>query len=74
MHINIPRLQLTLMRCERSVQCLGCVARRQLPVVNLSGHTLEKLAKHKLFIQIPRQSNHHVVSNLLYLSCLMGKP
>ena len=53
------------MRCERSVQCLGCVARRQLPVVNLSGHPLEKLAKHKLFIQVPRQSNHHIVSSVL---------
>ena len=58
------RLQLTLLRCEKSVQCLGCVAKRQIPVVNIAGHALEKLPRYRLFIQVPRQPHHHVVSNL----------
>ena len=51
-----------MLRCEKSVQCLGCVAKRQIPVMNTAGHALEKLPKYKLFIQVPKQVNHHVVS------------
>ncbi|KAH3826519.1 hypothetical protein DPMN_128425 [Dreissena polymorpha] len=49
------------MRCERSVNSLHTVARRHLPLVNQADHAIKDLPKHRLYITVPKQNNHHVV-------------
>ncbi|XP_052229673.1 mediator of RNA polymerase II transcription subunit 14-like [Dreissena polymorpha] len=60
-HLVKLRLQLSLMRCERSVNSLHTVARRHLPLVNQADHAIKDLPKHRLYITVPKQNNHHVV-------------
>ncbi|KAL4233347.1 Mediator of RNA polymerase II transcription subunit 14 [Mactra antiquata] len=60
-HLVALRLQLTLLRCERSVNCLYTQACRNLPIVNESDHGLDELSKHRLYVPVPKQTNHYVV-------------
>ncbi|ESO84116.1 hypothetical protein LOTGIDRAFT_211073 [Lottia gigantea] len=58
------RLQLNLLRCEKSVQMLLAPCFHSLPIVNMSGHALENLSKSKLFIGVPRQTSYYVIVEL----------
>ncbi|CAH1798713.1 unnamed protein product [Owenia fusiformis] len=55
------RCLLALKRCRKSVQHLPVTLTDRLPIVNMAGHQLEKLGKHKIFIKLCRQGNHYVV-------------
>ncbi|XP_025098562.1 mediator of RNA polymerase II transcription subunit 14-like isoform X2 [Pomacea canaliculata] len=63
--ISRLRVQLSLLRCEKSVQLMPAVCQKSLPFVNLSGHPLEGLASTKLFIRVPRQPNVYVVVEII---------
>ncbi|XP_060079924.1 mediator of RNA polymerase II transcription subunit 14-like [Ylistrum balloti] len=58
------RLQLCLLRCEKSIQYLQTTCLRHLPLINLENHQLDTLGPHKLYIRIPKQSSHYVVLSL----------
>ncbi|KAL3884058.1 hypothetical protein ACJMK2_030281 [Sinanodonta woodiana] len=55
------RLHLSLLHCEKSIQCLPAVCSRSLPIINMHSHQLDKLSRHRLYIQTPKQTNHFVV-------------
>ncbi|WAR07451.1 MED14-like protein [Mya arenaria] len=61
-HLVKLRLHLTMLRCERSVECLHTVARQQLPLVNKEDHPIKDLPPQRLYITVPKQTNHHVDS------------
>ncbi|XP_052810781.1 mediator of RNA polymerase II transcription subunit 14-like isoform X2 [Mya arenaria] len=60
-HLVKLRLHLTMLRCERSVECLHTVARQQLPLVNKEDHPIKDLPPQRLYITVPKQTNHHVI-------------
>ncbi|XP_050393117.1 mediator of RNA polymerase II transcription subunit 14 [Patella vulgata] len=62
--ISKLRLQLSLLRCEKSVQLLLAPCFHTLPIVNMAGHELEKLSKTRLFIGVPRQHYFYIVVEL----------
>ncbi|KAK7108033.1 mediator of RNA polymerase II transcription subunit 14-like isoform X2 [Littorina saxatilis] len=59
------RIQLSLQRCEKSVQLMPAACLKTLPVINMSGHSLESLPSARLFIRVPRQPNTYVVVAVL---------
>ena len=61
-HIVNIRIQLCVIRCEKSTQYLPTSCQKHLPIVNLANHPVEKLGDTKLFIRVPKQANYYVVS------------
>lgn len=59
--ISRLRIQLSLQRCEKSVQLMPASCLKSLPIINVSGHALENVAPTRLFIRVPRQPNTYVV-------------
>ncbi|KAL8611339.1 hypothetical protein ACOMHN_014394 [Nucella lapillus] len=57
----VPRIQLSLQRCEKSVQLMPAACLKSLPIVNMAGHGLENLSPARLYIRVPRQPNIYVV-------------
>ncbi|KAI0224051.1 Mediator of RNA polymerase II transcription subunit 14 [Lamellibrachia satsuma] len=55
------RLSLVLSRCAKSIQHLQVTTYHHLPLINLSGHPLEKLGKHKIFVKLAKQSDYYMV-------------
>lgn len=55
------RIWLGLRRCETSIQQLQAQAAEHLPIVNISGHPLESLSRHRLYIRLPKQSSMFLV-------------
>ncbi|GFR84683.1 mediator of RNA polymerase II transcription subunit 14 [Elysia marginata] len=55
------KVQLILQRCEKCVQLMMSNCRHSLPIINLEGHPLSKLATTKLFVRVPKQIGYYVV-------------
>ena len=53
---------MTILRCDKSVNCLHTEACHSLPIVNHTDHGLDELPKHRLYVPVPKQPNHHVVN------------
>ncbi|XP_064603828.1 mediator of RNA polymerase II transcription subunit 14-like [Liolophura sinensis] len=58
------RLHLALLRCEKSVQHIPAVCLKKLPLINLSGHPLENLSKHIIYVRLPKHLNYYLVVEL----------
>ena len=56
------RLQIFLIRCEKSVQYLPTVCQKHLPLVNITNHPLENLSRCRFYVRVPKQSTHYLVS------------
>ncbi|XP_060590641.1 mediator of RNA polymerase II transcription subunit 14-like isoform X2 [Ruditapes philippinarum] len=61
-HLVSLRLQMTILRCDKSVNCLHTEACHSLPLVNQVDHGLDDLPKHRLYVPVPKQPNHYVVA------------
>ncbi|KAK3096722.1 hypothetical protein FSP39_002661 [Pinctada imbricata] len=68
-HINNIKIQMCMLRCEKSTQYLPTSCQRQLPIVNMVGHPVEKLSPHTLFIRVPKQANYFLIVELLESEC-----
>ncbi|RUS87452.1 hypothetical protein EGW08_004768 [Elysia chlorotica] len=55
------KVQLILQRCEKCVQLMMSSCRHSLPIINMEGHPLSKLAATKLFVRVPKQHGFYVV-------------
>ncbi|GFO03550.1 mediator of RNA polymerase ii transcription subunit 14 [Plakobranchus ocellatus] len=55
------KVQLILQRCEKCVQLMMSSCRHSLPIINMEGHALSKLAASKLFVRVPKQHGYYVV-------------
>ena len=55
------RLQIFLIRCEKSVQYLPTVCQKHLPLVNITNHPLENLSRCRFYVRVPKQSTHYLV-------------
>ncbi|CAC5414286.1 MED14 [Mytilus coruscus] len=54
------RLQLVLIRCEKSVQYLPTTCQKHLPLIISPNHPLEEVSKSRFYIRVPKQSSHYV--------------
>lgn len=55
------RLQLVLIRCEKSVQYLPTTCQKHLPLIISPNHPLEEVSKSRFYIRVPKQSSHYVI-------------
>ena len=63
------RLSLVLSRCAKSIQHLQVITYHHLPLVNMNGHPLEKLGKHKIYVKLAKQSDYYMVSSVSNSLC-----
>ena len=60
-HLTKLRLWLGMQRCKKSAQQVGALVYRSLPIVNISGHPLEKLSSSHLFIRLTKKNHYYLV-------------
>ncbi|CAC5414285.1 unnamed protein product [Mytilus coruscus] len=67
------RLQLVLIRCEKSVQYLPTTCQKHLPLIISPNHPLEEVSKSRFYIRVPKQSSHYVGTQTVITLCGKSK-
>lgn len=70
MNFCFSSLCLGVKRCEKSLQYIPVAYHHRIPIVNMTGHQLENLGNHLLYIAIPDQTDYFLVSSTLFRSVI----